>query len=405
MALVHVDNLKPGMVLASDLSSPRGQLLAAGGTVLEEQHIRVCRTFGVMVVDIVGDEPGDNRAIDPEILKASEELARNRFLLADHNKAVTTQLSEIFARLTAREAMRNRTPVTVAPDTSSAPPPGPLRRLAAHDLQGADEKLASLPNIFFQLQEVLSHPRSSAQYVGEIISRDPSLTAKLLKMANCAFYGYPYRIESISRAVTIVGVEQITSLAMGISLVQYFKDLPESLNMKSFWKHCLGCGVIARILAGQCRQDLDQEHFFVAGVLHDLGRLFIFKNYPQHAQAALHESLTTRQLLVTAETRVWGFNHAFLAGELFHRWNFPAPLEMAVRYHHQPLKAPSPLEPGIVHLADIMAHSFSLGNSGTWFIPPLEDEVWKMLKLPDDIVPNLASLTEQHFSEAFQTFF
>jgi len=409
MALITVDNLKPGMVLADGLSSPKGQLLAAKGTVLEEQHLRVCRTYGVRVADIVGDDGGDdggeNGAIDPEILTASEELARSRFLLADHHQAVTAKLSETFADLIAREAARGKVPVPVVPDASTVPAPGPQRKLTASDLQAADEKLASLPDIFFQLQEVLSQPRSSAHYVGEVISKDPSLTAKLLKLANSAFYGYPKRIESISRAVTIVGVEQITALAMGVSLVQYFKDLPESLNMKSFWKHSLGCGIIARLLAGQCKRNLDQEHFFVAGVLHDLGRLFILKNYPQHAQAALHGSLQEQELLVVAENRIWGFNHAFLAGDLFQRWNFPPHLEMAVRYHHQPLKATSPLEPGLIHLADILAHSFNLGSSGAWYINPLEEEIWQMLELPDNIVPVLASLTDRQFSEAFRVFF
>ncbi|NTV15427.1 MAG: HDOD domain-containing protein [Desulfobulbaceae bacterium] len=405
MTLITVENLKPGMVLAGDLSSPKGQLLAAKGTILEELHIRVCRTYGVRTADIEGDETEENGAIAPELLYASEELARSRFLLADHHQCVTAKLSEIFANLTAREAARGRVAVPLVPDASKMPAPGPLKKLTTSDLQGADEKLPSLPNIFFQLQEAMSHPRSSAHYVGEIISKDSSLTAKLLKLANSAFYGYPQRIDSISRAVTIVGVEQITSLAMGITLVQYFKDLPESLNMKSFWKHSLGCGVIARILAGQCKQNLDQEHFFVAGVLHDLGRLFILKNYPLQAQAALQESLKAQELLVTAENRIWGFNHAFLAGELFHRWNFPASLEMAVRYHHQPLRAISPLEPGLIHLADILAHSFNLGYSGAWYIHPIEEKIWQMLDLPDNILPVLASLTDQQFTEAFRVFF
>ncbi len=410
MAQVTIDDLQAGMTLAADLVSPQGRLLAAAGTVLEEQHIRVCRIWGVCVAEIgAGDAAGANGQgsdLDPEILKASEALAQSRFTLADSNQGVIVKLRELFVTRTARQAVQGQAAVPAPPTcTTALADSPPLRKLTFSDLQGADVKLASLPNIFVQVQEALNNPRSSASYVGEVISKDISLTAKLLKLANSSFYGYPQKIESLSRAVTIVGAKQLTSLAVGISVIQMFKDLPESLNMESFWKHSLACGILARLLARQCNRNLNEEQFFIAGLLHDMGRLFMLKNYPLHAQAALQASLHGQELLVGAENRLWGFNHAVIAGELFRLWKFPTTLEMSVRHHHQPLVAQSPLEPGLIHLADILAHSFNLGNSGAWYIPPLEKEIWEMLALPDNILPVLAATTDSQFGEIFRVFF
>jgi len=409
MALVTIDDLKAGMTLAADLLSPQGRLLAAAGTVLGEQHLRVCRIWGVSVADVAaGEAPGSDEpgvAPDPAILKAGAALGESRFLLADHSQAVTAKLSELFISRTVREALQRHHAVAAPPTVSLPPETTALKKLVLSDLQGADGKLASLPSIFSQVQEVLNNPRSSAAYIGEVISKDTSLTAKLLKLANSAFYGYPQKIETLSRAVTIVGAKQLTSLALGISVIQLFKDLPETINMEAFWKHSLACGIIARLLAKQGNRNLNEERFFVAGLLHDLGRLFMLKNYPQQAQAALQAAVNGQELLVVAENRIWGFNHAMIAGELFRIWKFPTTLEMAVRYHHQPLKAQSPLEPGLIHLADILAHSFALGNSGAWYIPPLEKEIWEMLALPENVLPVLAASTDSQLTEIYRVFF
>lgn len=150
---------------------------------------------------------------------------------------------------------------------------------------------------------------------------------------------------------------------------------------------------------------MNEERFFIAGLLHDLGRLFVLKNFPPQALAALQGSLSGQELLVAAENRIWGLNHAVIAGELFRNWKLPATLEMAVRYHHQPLQAQSPLEPGLIHLADILAHTYNFGASGAWYVPPLEQEVWELLALPEHLLPLLATTADSQFDEIHRVFF
>ena len=117
-------------------------------------------------------------------------------------------------------------------------------------LVGEDTQLASLPNIFMEITDVLSDPRSSAINIANVISKDPSLSAKLLKIVNSAFYNFPSRIDTISRAVMIIGSKQLSALALGTSIIRIFQDIPSDLvNMKSFWEHSLACGIGARMIA------------------------------------------------------------------------------------------------------------------------------------------------------------
>ena len=126
--------------------------------------------------------------------------------------------------------------------------------LAAKDLVNDTVELASLPNVVMRAMEVLNHPHTSASAIGEIIGEDPALTTRLLRIVNSAFYGFPSRIDTISRAITIVGTLELTDLILGSSAIQVFYRLPNQLiNMQGFWEHSLYSGVVARVLARYLR--------------------------------------------------------------------------------------------------------------------------------------------------------
>ncbi|MFP5238617.1 MAG: HDOD domain-containing protein, partial [Acidobacteriota bacterium] len=141
-------------------------------------------------------------------------------------------------------------------------------------------KLATLPQVVIQTLEALKNPNVSYGYVASIIGKDTALSAKLLKLVNSALYSFPEPVETIDRAVTVVGASRLTSLALGVSMINYFADIPHDvLDMRSFWKHCLSCGVLARLLAVTAGHP-NEERCFVAGLLHDVGRLIMLKNHP-----------------------------------------------------------------------------------------------------------------------------
>lgn len=253
-------------------------------------------------------------------------------------------------------------------------------------VQGSVE-LASFPRIYVRLNEVLDNPRASASHIADVISEDSGLTARLLRLVNSAFYGFPSRIETVSRAVLVVGTQQIRDLALATSVMSVFRAIPEDLvSMKSFWLHSVTTGVTARVLATY-RREANVERFLVAGVLHDVGRLLIYKKLPDQAREALLRGRRTGELYSQAEREVIGFDHAAAGGALLRRWKLPASLEEAAAFHHDPGRASRfPLESALVHVADVLSHALHDGDGGEGAVPPLDAAAWARLQLSTDVL-------------------
>lgn len=273
------------------------------------------------------------------------------------------------------------------------------------DLVRVGEKVPTLPYIFHQLNEAVNDPRSSMRDIAEIISTDQSLSARLLRIANSAFYGFPSRIETISRAVTIIGTQQLRDIALATSVIPVFSGMPvELVNMNSFWQHSIASGITARILANYHREP-NIERFFVAGLLHDIGRLLIYSQEPEKAREALKQSASKNELLFVAEYNQFGYDHGEVGGALLQHWGLPASLEEAVRHHHNPsFSKRFPLEVSTVHVSDIIANALKFGTSGERFVPPLESNAWEQLRLPVSILPPALDQVEKQFSNSAKFF-
>jgi putative nucleotidyltransferase with HDIG domain len=160
--------------------------------------------------------------------------------------------------------------------------------------------------------------------------------------------------------------------------MEIFKDIPKSVfDMQAFTHHSLACGVLARILAagGNIR---NTEQLFVSGLLHDIGRMIMFKHFPQAVGDMLSGAGQTS--LYSAEKAILGFRHTGLAADLFEQWKFPVALIQNVVYHHRPTAAQDPAKAAIIHLADIIAHALGEGKSGEWRIPTLDATAWDKLR-------------------------
>jgi putative nucleotidyltransferase with HDIG domain len=238
-----------------------------------------------------------------------------------------------------------------------------------------------------RLTEVLNDPYSSNADVGAVIGEDPGLTARLLRLVNSAIFGFPARIESITQALSLVGTQQIHDLALATSVLRLFKNVPEDFfDMDSFWRHSLACGICARLIAAQ-RREPNVERLFVAGLLHDIGRLVLCSQFPDGARAAFEFRNESGTLLYEAERAVLGFDHAAIGRALLCEWKLPAALLDVVANHHQPTKAHNyPAEVAIVHVADITAHALLLGDGGERYVPPLEPSAWDTLQ-PMETIP------------------
>ncbi len=265
------------------------------------------------------------------------------------------------------------------------------------------DNVASLPMIFVRINEAVNSPRSSMGEIARVISEDAGLSARLLRLANSAFYSFPSKIETITHALTIIGTRQMRDLALATSVMTVFKNIPkELLDMESFWRHSIACGVTARVLATH-RRESNIERYFVAGVLHDIGRLMLCQNMPEMVEQALVRCRESSELLIDVEEDLIGIDHATLGGALLRQWKLPSSLEEMVTYHHRPMTAARfPNGVALMHLADVVTHVAQLGNSGERFIPPLNHDAWTRLGLATSSLSLVMDQVEQQYDSAVQ---
>ncbi len=144
--------------------------------------------------------------------------------------------------------------------------------------------LPELPSLASELNEVIKDPMSSAEHIARVVSRSPSLTAVLLKIVNSSFYSLPSKISTVSHAVSLIGTQEISVLALGISVLSVFKNIPEeTIDMHSFIRHSLVCGLLSRVFAAH-KNVPQTEQLFVSGLLHDLGRLILYNYFPDESR-------------------------------------------------------------------------------------------------------------------------
>jgi HD-like signal output (HDOD) protein len=267
-------------------------------------------------------------------------------------------------------------------------------------LVGRTTTVYSLPVIYERLNEVINHPRSSLADIAEVVTEDQGLTARILRLANSPMFGFFAEIDSITRALTIIGTQQVRDISLAASVMGMFKGIPdELLSMTSFWRHSIACGIIARTLATY-RRDTNVERFFVAGILHDVGQLAMCTAIPELVMELLEESRATDTLHFATESRHLGFNHAKAGGSLLDKWMLPHSITEPVACHHAPNTARKyPVEASVVHLADIICQSLEFGSSAEWHVPPLDPEAWKRLGIPVSALSGIIQKGENELAE------
>ena len=260
------------------------------------------------------------------------------------------------------------------------------------------EQVSSLPVVFMKVNERIEDPESSAADIGEIIDKDPALTSKLLQLANSAFYGFGGRIETVTRAISIIGFKQLKDLVLAISVRTTFGDIEDNpaIDMKSFWEHSMACGIACRVLSVY-QGSRASESTFVAGFLHDLGRLILLEQFPEKCLQLYSAAREECRPVTEIENEVFGFTHAEVGAELIKMWNLPPSLAEAVAFHHDPTKANEHVElAAIVHVADVVVHSCDIGGGGNFRVPPLDKHAWKQTGLKNSVLePAIKKLHEQ----------
>jgi len=382
MGITHINNLKPGMVLDEEVRDINGRLLLQRNKQIQAAHIRIFKIWGITEVNIRGSNSSKEvsaSSVDPQQIEKIRESTLDLFRHVDLDHPAIKEIFRISILFRSKydlSKQESNIGLTEIDSQRTKIENGFLQKLAQENIS-----LPEIPSIVFELNEVIANPLSSAEDIAQVVHRSPSLTALLLKIVNSPFYGFPSKIDKISLAVTLIGTREISGLALGISILSQFNNIPkEILSMYSFLRHSLACGIISRILAAH-KSIPQTEQLFVSGLLHDLGRLILYSYFPEESRNILGRARLSDRLLYQQETDYLGCNHTHLVKQLLQQWKLPMVLENNVFYHHSPSEAQQPIPATLVHLADVITNSLGIGTSGERYVPPLDNNAWENLGL------------------------
>jgi HD-like signal output (HDOD) protein len=261
--------------------------------------------------------------------------------------------------------------------------------------------LPTLPSVIVRVNEQVANPKTSALDLARTILEDQSLTARLLRLVNSPFYGFPRRIATVTEAVTILGFAPVRSLLLTASVVDLLvgEETPD-FSPTGLWEHSVGAAVGAGLLARYTRHE-DREEVFVAGLLHDVGKLVLFHFLTKEFLAVLETSRREDIPIRTAEQRLLGFTHDQVGRLLAERWKLPVRLSEAIGCHHRPdLAQVGKREAALVPVAEALTRALGLGSGGDDAVPMLEPDCWRRLGLQTTILEPLMIELEEQYADA-----
>ncbi len=246
--------------------------------------------------------------------------------------------------------------------------------------------LPPLPTVVAKLIEMIDNPKTNARSLAKLISTDQVLTARILKLANSSYYGFPRRISTINLALVVLGFDTLKNLCISVSMREWFSDneSESDFDMSRFWEHSISCGVAARMIARNSGYMIAGESF-VGGLLHDIGKL-VLKQYIKPEFNEIMETVRRENcLFIEAEEKIIGINHAIIGKWLADRWNLPKHLVDSIEYHHNPEESKDHyLHSALVHFANYLTRAAKLGSSGDSGLGKLNPDVIDNLKLKKD---------------------
>ncbi len=238
------------------------------------------------------------------------------------------------------------------------------------------KNLPTLPGMIDKISRAVESKRFSAADIGKLVSRDQVLTAKVLKLANSAFFGFSRKVGSLTQALVLLGFDVVKGLILTSSVFDLMKNKGEDL-----WRHSMGVANAATIIAVEVGMP-DAEEASLAGLLHDLGKVVIRVHMPDDS-ASINELVEVEGMaLRDAEREVLGFNHTQVGQWLAESWKLPEELSEPIRWHHNPEGSrKAPQMTSTVHLADCLVRGFGYGDGGDPWVPPLDRFALRQLGL------------------------
>ncbi len=252
----------------------------------------------------------------------------------------------------------------------------------------------TLPTIYSSLLDSISNPRSTVQDVADIISKDQSSSIKLLKVVNSSIYGFKTRIDTVSQAIFLMGFNEVKNIVLSLSVFQIFNSInsQSKFNVVDLWKHSIGVAVASRLL-GVTLGIKNVENYFLAGLMHDIGKLVFFKLFPDDYSKAVDEAFNTNIRIKDSEKKFFVIDHDILGDLLAEKWKLPISIRNCIKHHSSgSIDGRIDIQVACVHLANVITSLLELGNSGDDIVDEPNYNIWNELSFKEN---SLRGLYEQ----------
>jgi len=270
------------------------------------------------------------------------------------------------------------------PPAGKKPDEGSCKSDLKHKILKRIDDLPPMPKIIAKAREVMDNPRSGFKEIAEVIEADQAIAAKVLQVANSAYYGLSGMVSSIHQATVVLGhktLEQLITMVSANSLLgNHLKGY--RLGAGTLWQHSLAVAMCSRLIAKDRAPSLENDAFSV-GLIHDAGKL-ILDRYVIKLKHQIDPVLQTGATFLDAEKRVLGFDHTELASGLCTKWKLPENHVKAVRFHHDPASSDGNQLAYVVHIANQIAHQTGIGNIADSTLYEMDPEVLSFLSLDEE---------------------
>jgi HD-like signal output (HDOD) protein len=245
----------------------------------------------------------------------------------------------------------------------------------------------SLPDVYIRLREVMQSDNASMADAAEVISLDPALAARVLRMANSAFYGFRSQVDTITRAASILGMQKIHDLVLAAGVSKAFDGITnELMDIDTFWYRSVHCGFLSQAIAKGAGMP-NTESLFVRGLLHDIGHLVLFSHYPEACREALSRADDGLEARLYEEHEAIGVDAMEFAAELAQVWQLPAAIVDTFQHLMRPEDVAGPLskEIALLHIAVQFSHGVDSDLLITDVVERIRPPVWRIAELPPDV--------------------
>ncbi|MGE5341479.1 MAG: HDOD domain-containing protein [Candidatus Omnitrophota bacterium] len=223
------------------------------------------------------------------------------------------------------------------------------------------KQLPTLPVLFNQLNQMLDNPFTSNKKISELIMKDQSLVAKILRLSNSAMYSKRQEITNLSNAITFLGTKSIRNLILQISLVRLFEikdsDIPE-FSINSFWEHSLGAAYFTDVIVKKLNLPFS-DNYYIGALLHDIGKLVVYQFYPVEFKKIVKKIVDENMADYDAEESVLGVNHTDIGDYMAEIWKFKKEIAESIRDHHKVLQS-MPLHVAVIRISNAFTKAAGL---------------------------------------------